>query len=513
MQWKRRKFLGSVVAGSAFARTGANNRARVSVISIGGLGRDHVNPLAQAERVEVATFCDPDEIRMAERAQADHRSWTRVPGSKRGVMGTAAIVWCCVCICSRPPLVAQPGVEAGWRTWSQRAETAPITFIDQAHAHDGGTALAVSGGGNAAEYGGWERPMPVAANRWYRLTAAYRCEGLTYEPAQVVARLDWQTAQGERVGQPDYAWRTTSEGAWRHVSLEAPAPSNAAIVKIQLFLANAPQGIVWWESISLEPIPPPPARLAVIAAINFRPERTTGLPIDSVKLFLDAIEKAVPGKTDLILLPEGITDVGTGKEYVEVAEPIPGPTTLLLGQVARQRNCYFVAGIYEREGVAVYNTAVLIDRQGRVAGKYRKVYLAREDVEGGLTPGNDFPVFETDFGKVGIMICWDQQYADPARALALRGAELILVPIWGGNQILGKARAIENHVFVASSGYDYPSEILSPEGVVLAAAEQRGTAAIATIELGRRYVDPWLGHMRDRFRKELRLDLRPTREQ
>jgi predicted amidohydrolase len=70
------------------------------------------------------------------------------------------------------------------------------------------------------------------------------------------------------------------------------------------------------------------------------------------------------------------------------------------------------------------------------------------------SPGNDYPVFRPDFGKVGFMLCWDVQYADPARALALRGAEMILIPMWGGNETLGKARAIENRVLLISSGYD-----------------------------------------------------------
>ncbi|MBI3696403.1 MAG: carbon-nitrogen hydrolase family protein, partial [Acidobacteria bacterium] len=202
------------------------------------------------------------------------------------------------------------------------------------------------------------------------------------------------------------------------------------------------------------------------------------------------------------------TVVGTGKKYPEVAEPLPGPTTARLGEAARRRNAYIVAGVYEREGAAIYNTAVLLDRAGKLAGKYRKVYLPREEIEGGLTPGNDYPVFQADFGKVGMMICWDVQYADPARALALRGAELILMPIWGGNETLGKARAIENHVFLAASGYDYPTYVMDPDGELLSLARERGTAAVATIDLNRRYVNDWLGEMRERFMKELRLDLK-----
>ena len=166
-----------------------------------------------------------------------------------------------------------------------------------------------------------------------------------------------------------------------------------------------------------------------------------------------------------------------------------------------------VAGLYEREGAAVYNTAVLIDRDGALAGKYRKVYLPREEVEGGLTAGAAYPVFATDFGTVGLMICWDTQFADPARALALAGAELLLVPIAGGNETLVRARAIENRVFLASSGYDYPTEVIDPDGRRLASAVTDGTVALATIDLAARYADPWLGDMRGRFRRELRSDV------
>jgi predicted amidohydrolase len=133
--------------------------------------------------------------------------------------------------------------------------------------------------------------------------------------------------------------------------------------------------------------------------------------------------------------------------------------------------------------------------------------LPREEIEGGITAGSDYPVFHTDFGTIGMMICWDVQYPDPARALALRGAELILMPIWGGNTALGAARAIENQVYLASSGYDYPTEIVDPNGEVRARAADRGTAALWTIDLNRRNRDSWLGDMRQRMWKEARFDV------
>jgi predicted amidohydrolase len=243
-----------------------------------------------------------------------------------------------------------------------------------------------------------------------------------------------------------------------------------------------------------------------VAGIRYRPRRSSG-PEQNLKEFIAVAEKQAPEKTDLIIFPEGMTVVGTTFKYPEVAEKVPGPTTEALGTLARARKSWIVAGLYERDGLAIYNTAVLIDREGRFAGKYRKVYLPREEIEAGLTAGNSYPVFDTDFGRLGLMICWDVQYADPARALALAGAELIALPIWGGNLTLIRARAIENSVFVATSGYDVPAMVVDRMGETLAATESNGTVARATVDLNRRYEWPWLGEMRGRFHRELRLDV------
>jgi predicted amidohydrolase len=136
------------------------------------------------------------------------------------------------------------------------------------------------------------------------------------------------------------------------------------------------------------------------------------------------------------------------------------------------------------------------------------VYLPREEVEAGLTPGFDYPVFRTDFGTVGMMICYDVFFSDPARALALKGAEMILMPIWGGDETLAKARAIENKVFLVASGYDHPTYIMDPNGDRISEAPNRGSSAVATVDLNRRYRDPHLGDMRGRRAKELRVDVK-----
>ena len=164
--------------------------------------------------------------------------------------------------------------------------------------------------------------------------------------------------------------------------------------------------------------------------------------------------------------------------------------------------------MYERDGNAVYNTAVLIGRKGELVGKYRKVYLPYDEPDDGVTPGTEYPVFDTDFGRVGMMICWDSAYADPARALALKGAEILLMPIWDGIQTVVKARGMENGVFLVTSSYGDPSFVQDPMGEILASTNEAGAAATATIDLNKRY--DWgynLGNLHLRLSKEMRLDL------
>lgn len=382
-----------------------------------------------------------------------------------------------------------------WRAWAPRPEVAPRLSRDSA-------ALVVEGAGNAAVFGGWEGLFPVrGAGQWYRLQARYRASGPEYEPLQAPVRIDWMAADGRRAGQPEYAWRVTGKDV-RTVTLDAPAPDHATHARVQLLIQNAPRARVRWSDVTLTPVDPPRPRLVRVASVRLRPRGP-----DPVARFLAVAAEKITVKPDVILLPEGITQVGTGKKYADVAEPIPGPVTDRLGALARKAGAWVVAGVYEREGNILYNTAVLLNREGKVAGKYRKVYLPREELEGGLTPGSSYPVFDTDFGRIGLMICWDVQYADPARALALRGAEMILMPIWGGNETLARARAIENHLFVVSSGYDFPSLVFDPLGETVARSETDGTVAEAAVDLNRRYVDSWLGDMRGRFFRELRLDV------
>lgn len=398
---------------------------------------------------------------------------------------------------------------AGWTAWSARPEIAPQTSIDAQVSRDsqGRGALRIDGTSNAAAYGGWRKRITgIVPGAHYSFRSYYRAERIPAENWQVVALLDWKRADGERAGQPDYMSWAKRDGSWTLLEGAGLAPENATAVEIQLYLANAPQATLWWDEISLHRQPAPAPRKVVVASVNLRPDKQKSRE-ENVRRFIETIQRNVPANADLIVLPEGITVVGLYKPYAEVAEPVPGPTVEMLGEVAKARRSYVVAGLYEREGSAIYNTSVLIGRNGELVGKYRKVYLPREEVERGLTPGLGYPVFPTDFGKVGMMICYDVFFSDPARALATQGADLIAMPIWGGDESLAKARAIENGIYLVASGYDHPTYIMHPNGERLSEARQRGEVAVAEIDLSRRHYDRWLGEMRTRRLKEQRIDV------
>lgn len=396
---------------------------------------------------------------------------------------------------------------AGWSTWSHRPETMPRLFVSDDGSLGEPGALAISGNGKVVAHGGWHREISgIVPGRWYQVEASYRTRNVEAENWQVVARVEWRGPDGKRKDQPEYAAWATRDGEWTMLRGSFQAPEQAAKAVLQLHLLHAAHGTVWWDAIRFEEIPAPQPRLVTVASVNLRP-RNTGSKQASLAAFAAMVREKVPMNADLILLPEGITVVGTGLGYPDVAGTVPGPDTEFLAELAREKNAYVAAGIYERDGDAVYNTSVLLDRQGALVGKYRKVYLPREELEGGITPGDAYPVFETDFGRVGMMICYDVFFPDPARALAAQGADIILMPIWGGPERLAVARALENRVFLAASGYDHPTYVMDPDGELLARAPESGTVALSTIDLNRRYREPWLGEMRTRRLRELRLDV------
>lgn len=146
-------------------------------------------------------------------------------------------------------------------------------------------------------------------------------------------------------------------------------------------------------------------------------------------------------------------------------------------QLAKQTRMAVIVGMYRAEqNRKLYNSALFWNRQGELVGEYDKVHLAGSEKQY-LSPGEDYRVFDTTFGKIGIGICWDMQFPECARSMALQGADLIVCPTWGWETVYGPARAYENGIYVAAAmavpyrteiqGLRSPSQIIGPEGKTL----------------------------------------------
>jgi N-carbamoylputrescine amidase len=117
----------------------------------------------------------------------------------------------------------------------------------------------------------------------------------------------------------------------------------------------------------------------------------------------------------------------------DLAEPIPGPSTERLGALAKRHGVVIVGSLFERRGAGLYhNTAVVLDSDGRLAGKYRKMHIPDDpgfNEKFYFTPGDiGFHPIDTSVGRLGVLVCWDQWYPEAARLMALAGAELLLYP-------------------------------------------------------------------------------------
>lgn len=403
---------------------------------------------------------------------------------------------------------------AGWEKDFQRAEISPEFFVDSFPSLGGPGSLGMYGASNSAVRGCWRTLVRgIEAGGFYAFEADFTAHGAPYSHNTTFARLEWCNDKGEQVGQREYVPETDRIGRWQSVGGTFRAPAGAAAVRIELFLSQNAQARVWWDGIKLTRIPDPPKRPVRLATVNCRPADNNS-PAESVEEFCEMVDEAGRRGADIVCLGEGITLIGVrGASYTGIAETIPGPATERLGELARKHRMYIVAALGERENQAVYNTAVLIDREGRVAGKYRKVYIPEGEFDSGLAQGDSYPVFDTDFGRIGMMVCWDSWFADPARALALAGAEVIFLPIWGGNETLIRARSIENHVYLVSSGYDCPSTIFDPWGELIAEAKER--PGVATVDIDLNYPPecpyPWpLGDTRQVLLQARRNDILPA---
>jgi len=392
-----------------------------------------------------------------------------------------------------------------WKFASLRAEIDPAHDISRQVLFAGNPTLMLSGADKEYVNGSWTNTYEVTGGDHYRFTTYFQARNVQEIDRSVLASITWMADNGQRVEFIEFPGLGAQDGPdndWKKIEQVYQAPSGAVKARIDLIYRWDQDGQVFFGGTKLEPTDVPAPRMVKVAVIHHRPRNTKSVE-ENLSQFGEYLEEAGAAQPDIVCLPEGITLVGNNKTYLEVGEPVPGPTTQFLSTLAKKHRMYIVAGILEKEGPVLYNTAVLLDRNGELAGKYRKVSLPREEIEGGVTPGNDFPVFDTDFGRIGMMICWDVFFPEPARMLALKGAEMIFMPIWGGNLTLSRARAIENQIYLVSSTYDMKSGVFDKTGELIIEGTEEDPVVVTELDLNQREMWEWLGEFKNRIRREM----------
>ncbi|MDQ3418025.1 MAG: Ig-like domain-containing protein [Acidobacteriota bacterium] len=397
-----------------------------------------------------------------------------------------------------------PTSASGWTAFAPRAETAPAVT---ASAGGSGYTLNILGNGVPNVYGGWKtRIQGIRGARYYHFSARALPADIVSIRQSVTVLLRWRGSFGDEVA-PDYVWdyRTVSDGSIVFDRI-VQAPSGTTSVEVEVLLQWCPNGRVAFDALSFTAAAAPTPRPVRAAAVYFRPSGTSS-GLESVRQAAGYAEQvAATYRPDVMVLGELLNVIGAPGSYDSKAETIPGPSTDLLAGIARSYGIYIAFGMLEREDRFLYNTAVLLNRDGSIAGKYRKVQLPLSEASGGMSPGDSVPVFDTDFGRVALLICQDAAFPEPAREAALQRAELLLLPIWGGKPALVRARALEQAMYVVASGYDYASEVVDPLGTVIDAVQtvSQPGVAIADIDLSHRFREAWVGDWRDVSNKERR---------
>lgn len=221
------------------------------------------------------------------------------------------------------------------------------------------------------------------------------------------------------------------------------------------------------------------------------------------------IKKAATEKADIVVLPEMFNTPYQNEYFPQFAEVCPGETTDRLSKIAKENKIYLVGGsIPEREGEKLFNASFIFDKNGHIIGRHRKMHLFDIDIVNGirfkesdtLSAGNEVTVCDTEFGKIGIAICFDMRFPELMRLMVDDGAKLIIVPA-AFNMVTGpahwhmtaKMRAVDNQVYfcIASPARNEQASyvayghsiVCGPWGNIVAELDEKENVLITEIDL------------------------------
>lgn len=315
----------------------------------------------------------------------------------------------------------------------------------------------------------------IKSNYFYRISYQAHSKNICWDVLYI-----WQNACGTELS------KGYLESGQRFAS-----PADATKLTIEVLLTGKQEGNFDLTELELAEEGPYQPRKVKVCAIGYEMLNRELVPLpfaENVKLNLQEIDAVAHLEPDIIVLTECAFQTSE-----KVATP--GATTpnrlddcyvQALCTKAAEHRCYIVTSLrlVDDDGV-LHNTAILIDRKGNIRGVSHKTHLTVNEKERGLEPGDNLSVFETDFGTIGMLVCWEHFFPETVRTLALKGAEMILVPTHGFRLDRAAARAMENGVhLVTAHTRGNCTVILDPDGKVLSDGSEENYA-FAEIDLNK----------------------------
>ena len=406
--------------------------------------------------------------------------------------------------------MADPKLERIVR-WAPHPSAAPLT-------ERGGDRFAAAANGTRTCVGGWQAEFSgIQPGRTFRVAWEVHYRDVEHPRDTLRCKSYWgkmppddATVRTAEIKEWDYLLPAPAGPGTIRFSRTMTAPAGAGRLTLRCTFRWATAGESEWRLPEVETVGAPEAPAAVKVAVVTGKEGSRRGPysavVENIDHYLPLCEAACDAGPDLIVLPEIALQWGISGSPIDLAVPLPGPETAPFSDLARRHGLYLLLGLIEREGDAVHNTAALIGPDGAVDGRYRKVHLAvGGESESGILPGDGFPMFDTEIGRIGCNICMDSSAAESSRMVGLSGADFLLLPIMGdhrasrwspGSPIFSedrwkaimRTRAMDNQVcMVVARNTTQGSCVIDRKGEILAWNEGDEDHILATVDLADGY--------------------------
>lgn len=392
---------------------------------------------------------------------------------------------------ANPSFSGEGDTPGGWSYESPRPGLALGHRVGRNAAGD--AVLVLEATNDRLAFGCWRGTLNVEPMKWYEASVKVRAVDIEDPTLSVFA----QAARHYLV--PAGPWR--EETVFRQ-RVRSDRDHVYQGNHFEVYLRAATQGRIEISDPSFVEIPEPDFRMARVASIRFDHEVNNLTMEQQRDRLVEQLNLAGGVGPDIVITTEFTPVIGVPESeygsFWNAAEAVPdGPVCRIASAAAKRHNMHVIVGNIERRGAHMFNTAVLFGRDGSFIGQYDKTHLTFGELELGVSCGADYPLFDLDFGRIGIHICYDEWFPEVARHYAHQGADILFLCVAGGKPITWRTRALDNGVHLVAASTGPPAMIIESSGEVVA-ENHRGGFAWADLNLDYRqtnaYRDPTLAY-------------------